>query len=790
MKIIINYILIFILYLAQYVPSESAWLKVQNITPSKYRDRMYLDIMFLKSNPNYGWACGFDGTIIRTTDRGKTWNGIELIPGVNCQLESINFINENIGYVSGPVISNFKSYSVLFKSTDGGKSWFDITPDPQNSFWGNYFADQDNGVLLGGSCGFQLFYHTSDGGNTWSVSSANVKDSKMSDALIFSSNGIGYAVGSGTFWITNNGGKDWRYISDTGNRDWHEDIAVYGNTVILPISPDCDGQTDANSGGIAISNDLGLTWKRFKTKSAMFGSFLIDEHKGWATGMNRAIYYTSDGGTTWSLNNCGIPNNVDLDDVYFVDDTTGWACGDGIYTYYVPNYPKPTINADKNLICEGDTAVISIGGKYDKIVWNNGQIGPTIKVTKPGIFNANVYVDSICYNSQTADIYIDYFPKQDIDISYKGKFPPCDGDTISLIAGSKHKYYSWNGRKEGNIINVFNSGTYTIDVIDSNGCANSKSIEIQFNQLPKPKIFSLTKDTICIGEISTLYPDKEYKSYKWIDKSNGNIISNNKNLTIKSSGDYYLVVTDTNGCEGVSNIKSIYVRNTTDVLTFTLNRTTFHYIDSTNYKQQKCSQITIINNSNNDFYLKDAYLFRNTSFSLPLNQFPLIIPALDSINLLVCFSPSSLGEIRDTIHIEDNCGYHDLPLTSYGILSNSIAQSKCEVPLIFSPNKIEQSFSAVFLQPTPNPANNSITLYYEITIPENENVKINSFITNILGDKLTTFNNEIIAIENKNGIIRENGKISYNISNLTSGYYLLLCNIQNNTISFPIIIQR
>jgi len=608
--------------------------------------------------------------------------------------------------------------------------------------------------------------------------------------LIIEPNGLGYAVGSGTFWRTNNGGSNWDFISETGAKDWHEDLAFSGNTILLPVSPDCDGTTTLNSGGMAISRNLGQTWSRYNTGAPMFGSFLLDEQRGWAMGFNRSTYYTNDGGITWNLSNCGIPTGVNLDDVYFMDDTTGWAIGDGIFTFFVPDYPKPLVNADKLFICEGDTATIDIVGNFDDIVWSNGEKGKQIKVTKPGVYRATVYVDSICFVAQTDDIEINIYDKHNIDIDFIGKYPPCEGDTLTLIAGNKHRLYRWTDGTESNSIAVSRSGTYSVNVIDSNGCANSRTIEVLFNKLPEPIIYNNYKDTFCIGDIATLYPDTDYDFYEWIDKNSGNVISTNKEISVGESGNYYLKVIDSNGCEGVSELRNINVRNETNALTYILNQETFQFIDSTNYKSQRCSPITIINNSDKEFYIDDVYLAKNLSFSVPLSQFSIRIAPKDSVNLIVCFSPLELGELQDTIRLIDICSDHYLPVQSFGILSNSNANTKCEVSLIFTPKEIAQSFSAIFYSPTPNPAKDIISIDFDISKPDDEEVEFSVFLSNLLGNKFGNYDVIKTSIEQQEGKVIEKGKIVFNIQDLNSGYYLFLCNIQNNIVSFPVIIER
>ncbi|MGB9912963.1 MAG: hypothetical protein ACPLRO_06300, partial [Candidatus Kapaibacteriota bacterium] len=43
------------------------WQKIVNI-PQPYANNYWLDVYFLPSDPNFGWICGFNGMVIRTTD--------------------------------------------------------------------------------------------------------------------------------------------------------------------------------------------------------------------------------------------------------------------------------------------------------------------------------------------------------------------------------------------------------------------------------------------------------------------------------------------------------------------------------------------------------------------------------------------------------------------------------------------------------------------------------------------------------------------------------------------------
>ncbi len=353
---------IFIFLSINYLTYSKYWKQIDNL-PNDYKNNYWLDVYFLPSNPNYGWVCGFNGQIIRTTDGGATWQGATAPNAYH--LESVHFPSISIGYTSGP--------NGIWKSTDGGATWFDITPNSLlNDFWGCYFLDDNNGVLLGGGCvSNQEFYRTTDGGVTWTNFEGYEPNSGLTDAILYPS-GEGFASSSGLIWKTTDSGYNWDIFSIVGNKVWQEEITNYGSSFLVPYAGnDCQGGGDV--GGAKFSVDNGLTWRDQNTRVSMFGSFLISPTKGWACGNNKTIIYTSDGGLNWQLKNCGL-NNGDYDDIWFVNEDNGWVVGSGVYHLAPSNYPvsKDTIFIDN--VCIGQNINDTLWIKNNSFDNSTGKI--------------------------------------------------------------------------------------------------------------------------------------------------------------------------------------------------------------------------------------------------------------------------------------------------------------------------------------------------------------------------------------------------------------------------------
>ncbi len=361
MKKLIYIFLLVILSLPNYA---QYWEKKTNI-PMPFNSGYYLDIFFLPSNTNYVWACGFDGYVIRSTDYGQTWSG-SVVPQPAYHLESIFFVNQSVGFVSG--------VEGIWKTTDGGANFTEITPldSAIRGFWGCYFLDANTGVVVGGGCDdLQRFYKTTNGGANWTLKTYNQPSTGLTDLILYS-DGTGFAVSSGQIWKTTNTGSDWFIFKGTGATVWQEEISIMGNSIVLPYAGvTCSGQ--GNAGGAMFSTDFGNNWKTLSTGFSMFGACLVDANTAWACGYGRSIYYTSNAGNDWKLMNCGI-NNGDLDDITFLSADEGWVCGEGIY-----KLSKTKISNNKDQL------------NFAELCYPGTRLD-SIKITNKSFYNASLQV--------------------------------------------------------------------------------------------------------------------------------------------------------------------------------------------------------------------------------------------------------------------------------------------------------------------------------------------------------------------------------------------------------------
>jgi photosystem II stability/assembly factor-like uncharacterized protein len=366
-------IIISILTLFSHAQHASGQYWKRSTLPANFENNYWLDVYFLPGNSQLGWVCGFNASIVRTTDGGNTWFGNRVTQLQNTMLESIHFVSPQIGFTSGP--------GGIWRSNDGGANWVDITPpNLQGSLWGCYFKDENLGLVIGGGCGGpQLFYRTTNGGTTWNLFQGSEPNSGMCDLILDKASDTGYASSSGRIWQTTNAGQTWNVFSQSNTINaWQEEISWLGDSFLVPFSGvTCNG--GGGGGGMCFSTNKGQTWNRVSAPDNLFGTYLTSSTTGWACGYDRSVYHTTNAGRSWEMKNCGTDGS--LDDLHMFTDSTGWVVGEGIYKI-IPGYHEVL---PKTPLTFSTTCVKSM--KKDSILIRNVTFESTI-VTLTLIGNA------------------------------------------------------------------------------------------------------------------------------------------------------------------------------------------------------------------------------------------------------------------------------------------------------------------------------------------------------------------------------------------------------------------
>jgi photosystem II stability/assembly factor-like uncharacterized protein len=182
------------------IDSAKTWTSLNSTTNLPIRDIYFLNadngFAVVGENSCFGTGCiPPGGFILRTQDGGKTWNQI-FTPSNKLEITSLFFINNLIGFCVGD--------NVIYKTIDGGQSW---TENQINNLGGKMmkirFSNDQNGFI---ACLFDKILKTTDGGNSWQITSPNKNRGYYS---LSSSDGINYVSGQGKILKSVDNGVSW-----------------------------------------------------------------------------------------------------------------------------------------------------------------------------------------------------------------------------------------------------------------------------------------------------------------------------------------------------------------------------------------------------------------------------------------------------------------------------------------------------------------------------------------------------------------------------------------------------
>ena len=151
----------------------------------------------------------------------------------------------------------------------------------------------------------------------------------------------------------------------------------------------------------------------------------------------------------------------------------------------------------------------------------------------------------------------------------------CSSATMNLEVNNNYSSYLWNTLDTTPQITISSNGVYSVLVSDSLGCVVSDTIVVSLSFLPLVDIGNDQK--LCPGESLILDAGSDWNNYFWSDSSTL------QTFEVDTSGLFYVIVTDSLGCQG-----SDYVNITMDTLsvagfTYTINGLTVDFIDTSSF---------------------------------------------------------------------------------------------------------------------------------------------------------------------------------------------------------------
>lgn len=255
-------------------------------------------------------------------DPSTSIDGLELTfidPGVDKFFSAIHFTSVTTGYVA-------TLNGVIYKTSDGGNSWFKLNSGTTLPLRDFYFLSENYGFIVGGDggCGGNncvapgaVILHTTDGGVSWSRAEALYPWLEL-ESVWFISETKGFAVGLGSVLSTVDRGVTWKETK----------VSNLGGTMMdITFVDELHGIIRCGGGKIIRTFDGGQTWtvsNPFKQYGA--ATLSVTNKELIFAADDDTIQKSIDFGNSWSV----LSNNPQqIFSLTFVSGDLGYAFGRG-----------------------------------------------------------------------------------------------------------------------------------------------------------------------------------------------------------------------------------------------------------------------------------------------------------------------------------------------------------------------------------------------------------------------------------------------------------------------------
>lgn len=212
-----------------------------------------------------------------------------------------------------------------------------------------------------------------------------------------------------------------------------------------------------------------------------------------------------------------------------------------------PAPPTPTIlEGTSASFCQGQTLTLNSNSAVDN-VWSTAANTQSINVTSPGTYSLTLINGFGCESPSSASIVVSEIPLPPAPtITADGPTTFCVGGSVSLTSSSLINNV-WSNSLSGSTINVTNSGTYSVQYTNANGCYSPPSNEIIVTVVttPAPPVITASGPTsFCPGgsvDLSTDYTS----GIEWSNAQTDQTITVNSTQTLSAT------YNDGNGCQSL-----------------------------------------------------------------------------------------------------------------------------------------------------------------------------------------------------------------------------------------------
>lgn len=254
------------------------------------------------------YLCGASGKVYKTTDAGASW--IDISTTVSYDLLGTYFLNANTGFVYG-------NNGLIQKTSNGGQSWQNAPTGHSQAIRDMFFVDSQLGFAAGGSGTTTTYiFKTTNAGNNWS--SIGLPNSNKINALHFVNQDTGYAVcEQGIVMKTTNAGILWQ----------NNQLSLNNNLKDIFFFDSENGLLCGSNGLIMKTSNGGINWQKTNsnTSKQIYKFHTINNYEIYAVGSEGLLLYSPNQGNEWYV----IPDmtSESLNSIYLFNENQAFAVG-------------------------------------------------------------------------------------------------------------------------------------------------------------------------------------------------------------------------------------------------------------------------------------------------------------------------------------------------------------------------------------------------------------------------------------------------------------------------------
>ncbi|NVJ86577.1 MAG: T9SS type A sorting domain-containing protein [Algoriphagus sp.] len=514
----------------------------------------FLEVDF--KTDRYGLIAGEEGQFFVTSNFAQSIVS-RPIPE-NSTIRGLSFWNGSFGYVS-------TGSSKIYRSTNAGGTWLDVTP-VENNIVNGFYLFAPSVFYVAGNEGFVASSFNS--GDSWNDLPTTETNQNLK-AVMFFDFVSGIAVGEGGEISFSAGGIEW-FSQDSPTSEDLNALAKLSDSIAVVVG---------NKGVILKTEDQAATWRIIDTgiTEDLLSVDFFDNQYGFISGRNGLTLATKDGGESWEKIESG--TSRDLHSISVGTPLVAYAVGDDgtilRYNCFPPEGSLSEIEGPVQTCLQNQTYRIEdtpVAGS--SIVWRvdggeiiNGQGTSQIEVQwlDPGRKGVFVSRQNFCGTGETSyiEVIVSDLPPETLQIEGQGTTCVNQTETYTLPALEGVSYnWSVNG---GEIVS--GQGTATVEIlwnspgltelfaVPQNSCGTNPPVRlpIQVNASPERPSEIVGESIVPPGEFIYEVEEVEGLTYQWSIDSGGRILAGqgSPQVTVlwEEEGEYSLRVAAQNACD-------------------------------------------------------------------------------------------------------------------------------------------------------------------------------------------------------------------------------------------------